>query len=552
MQSTTNSSALLDENRLELGQAKVRCWVVFVASLYETARLLGYSLGLGVIPEQLAAFFLAYYLQYGLFSIAIWRHIKHHPGHYPWRRILPIITDNGSIAAIMFFGGPSAAIFYAVLLWVTLGNGMRFGPRYLVIAGGFAQICLLIVFTFNPFWSSQTEIYLTFAITALAIPIYGLILLRQTAQARDAALLAMQAKGRFLAQASHDLRQPIHAIGYHIDALRETRITKAQTQVVDRIERSLGSVARLFKSLLDISKLDSGTVEVRAEAFPLQPFFDEILLQNEQALIWQNVELRIVPTTVSIRADPTLLATMVQNLISNAIKYGKGGRVLVGVRHRGETVAIEVHDRGVGIAENDLPNIFDEFYRAHIAGDHDQEGVGLGLAIVRRLASLSGFSVAIDSVRGRGTTARLSGIPVSADQIMRSVTLISEAPRPLAGMRIILIDDDVDTLDATAQMLIRWGCEVQASTALPDHSTEADLIIADFDLGAGQTGTMAISALRDRAGRTLPAILISGHAETRIKEDFNGLGIQLLAKPLPPAVMRSTLSAIRLKLRQQS
>lgn len=537
---------LLQEDRMELLQARIRCWVAALAIVYIGFRWTG--LGPTPMSGEVARLMATYCFLYFGFGTYIVFHIQKHQGHFVWRRLLPMAADYSSLSFIMIYGGPTSAAFFAIIVWVTQGNGMRYGTHYLLIAAILSQLALLAVFLLSEYWHAQPEIMIAFSLTAFLTPVYAWSVLRQTAQARDAAITAMQAKSRFLAQASHDLRQPIHAIGYQIEALRHTRLSDRQIPLVDRIERSLGSVAGLFKSLLDIAKLDSGSIEPQPETFPLNPFFEELLLQNEQAAFWNKVDLRLVPTSVSVRADPTLLATMVQNLISNAIKYGRGGKVVVGVRRKGAMVAIEVHDQGIGIEAADLPHVFDEFYRAHVAGDHDAEGVGLGLSIVRRLAELNGMSVSIQSVRGKGTTIRLSDIYVSADYAMRSVALIEEVPMPLAGMRVILIDDEITILDATALLLERWGCEVQASPAIPDQPIEADLLVADYDLGDGLTGIAAIGALRQHFGKNIPAILISGHAEERIRGNVGLDHVFLLAKPVPPAVLRSALSAIRLQI----
>jgi signal transduction histidine kinase len=543
--------ALLDEHRMEVGQANVRGWVALVATVYILARALG--VGPTFLPMQLATYVAIYFIAYFLFSLAILAHVKRSPGHLLWRRLLPMIGDYGSLATVMIIGGEATMAFYAIILWVTLGNGMRFGQSYLLIAACVSQIALLVIYLVSNYWHSEHELMLTFSITALVIPSYASMILRQTAQARDAAITAMQAKSRFLAQASHDLRQPIHAIGYHIEALRDSRMTGAQTRLVDRIERSLGGVARLFKSLLDISKLDSGNVEAKHEVFALQPLLSDLVQQNEQILKWHKVELRQVPTTVSVRADPTLLATMVQNLLTNAFKYSNGKSVLLGVRRQGETVSIEVHDQGIGIQAEHLPNIFEEFYRAHVAGDHDVEGVGLGLSIVKRLANLCEFSVELNSVRGTGTSVKITNVPVSHDFAIRALEPLREAPQPLAGMRVIIIDDDPDILEATANLLIKWGCTVQASTGLPAEPEDADLAIVDFDLGGGSTGVAALSHLRIYLGKPLPALLMTGHAEDKIKALIKGdANTTFLSKPVQPATLRSSISAIRLRLRNQT
>ena len=308
----------------------------------------------------------------------------------------------------------------------------------------------------------------------------------------------------------------------------------------------------MFKSLLDISKLDSDTFEVELETVKLQPLLASLVEQNEQFIAWHRVEFRFVPTNVSVRADATLLTTIIQNLLSNAIKYARGGRVLLGVRRRGDTVSIEIHDQGIGINSKHLPRIFDEFYRGHVAGDYDSEGVGLGLSIVKRLASLCGLSITLDSVRGQGTTVQLSNIPRTTDVVPVSSASIAEAPQPLAGLRVILIEDDPDVLKATTQILERWGCLVAPHSKMLLKHSDTDLVIADFDLGNGATGVDAIQAIRAKLGRQVPAILMTGHSEEYVRSQIQPNSISLLTKPVQPATLRSLLSAIRISLLDQA
>ncbi|QIG54549.1 response regulator [Altererythrobacter sp. BO-6] len=539
---------IFDEYRAEIGQAKVRLAMIVAASCYLALRWAGF--GPTLLDPEIAIHSLTYFGCFAIFSLLMFADILRRPGHYPLRRIASMVGDYGSLAYIMIVGGAPSMPFYALILWVTVGNGMRFGQRYLLMATAMAQLTLVALLVFSTYWRGQFELMLTFSITALALPTYALVLLRYTARARDAAMEAMLAKSRFLAQASHDLRQPIHAIGYHIEALRGGQLDVPQRQVVDRIERSLGGVARLFKSLLDISKLDSGNVEVRESTVALGPLLAEIAQQVEEQLDWHEVELRVVPTGLSVRADPTLLTTMVLNLLTNGIKYSKGSQVLLGVRRRGATVSIEVHDQGIGIDKEHLPKIFEEFYRGHEAGDHDVEGVGLGLSIVRRLAMHCGFAVDLQSVRGRGTTARLTGIPMAA---AKRSPAVREAQRtsaigPLGGLGVILIEDDVDVLEATYQLLERWGCDVQAFSAPPEIVSYADIIIADFDLGGGATGVEVIADIRAQFGWRVPALIITGHALERVRGLIDQQDVMVLPKPVQPATLRSALSAIKLGL----
>ncbi len=556
-----NVSDIAGECPAELKVAKARLWMVLISAIYIVARWVAddgfidlpgnYRFEFLSLETETAIFWLIICAGFGLFSFALFIHVRNYPGHFPWRLIAALIAEYATFAFVLVVGERIMMPLYALIVVTAVGNGMLYGSRYLIIAAIFSQACFAVMLFASPFWRANLSVLLTFSITLVAIPAYAFFLLRQTAHARDAALSAMQAKSRFLAQASHDLRQPVHAIGYYLDIMREEERKTERAKLIDRIDRALGSVAGLFKSLLDISRLDSGTVEVKVEAVALDALIRDVIHQHEQTAEWNGVQLRLVKTSLNVWADPTLLAIMVQNLLSNAIKYARGKKVLIGVRRKGDTLSIEVHDQGIGIEDEHLPHIFEEFYRAHVAGDHDSEGVGLGLSIVSRSAQLSGFVADLKSRRGIGTIAGIYGIPITQLQAPARRSK-SEAPTPLSGFRVILIEDDRDVLEATRQLLERWNCVVQAFSSRPQGVEPADLIIADFDLGQGELGTKAISEIRRHLGTDIPAILLTGHAEARVRERVGDDDIQILAKPVQPAVLRSVLSAFRLAGRKQS
>ena len=548
----------LHESRAELNQARVRLGVVTAVTVYillrwaaiETPIRIPGNYAFIILPleAEAAIDWLIACAGFGSFALALLLHVRKYPGRFAWRRIVAMIGEYATYTFALIAGGQILMPFFALIVATALSNGMRFGSRYLLIAAVLSQASFVVMLFASPFWRANIGVLITFSITAIALPAYAYALLQQTADARDKALKATLAKSRFLAQASHDLRQPVHAIGYYLDILRDTERKSDRSDLIDRIERALGNVSGLFKSLLDISRLDSGHVEPRAEPVALEPLLLDLIQQNEQIAAWNNIELRFVPTRLNVMADPVLLATMVQNLLSNAIKYARDSRVLIGVRRSGNTLAIEVHDQGIGIEAEHMPHIFDEFYRGHVAGDHDAEGVGLGLSIVTRLARMSGFALDLKSTRGIGTAARISAIPITATTIEPRHAR-PDQPQPLAGFRVILIEDDRDVLAATQQLLERWGCVVQPSAGLPAHVQAADLIIADFDLGKGILGTDVVSAIRKQLGASLPAILLTGHAEARVRQQIAIDDIHVLAKPAQPATLRSVLSAFRIARR---
>lgn len=466
------------------------------------------------------------------------------PGYNFGRRVFAMVNDYLAMTFVLALGGAYTLPVWALVLWVTVGNGLRFGSSYLVAATGGALASLVVTWMFNEYWQENPFMVMTLAITAVLVPAYVFGLLARLQAAYNTALEANLAKSRFLAQASHDLRQPIHAISLYIACLRDTDLGQEERSMVENIDRSLQSVSRLFRSLLDISALDSGKVQLSVKPVAIGKLLEEIARQNSRAAEWARVSLRVAPCAQHVLVDDVLLTTMIQNILSNAFKYAPGRKVLLGCRRRGGKLTIAVHDQGEGIAEAHLPYVFEEFYQIREKGDRDVEGVGLGLAIVLRLGRLMKLTVGMRSVLGRGTTVNIEGleiVPASPTQARRK-----EVPLPSVtnGLRVLLVEDDPDVLLATATLLEKWGCTVRAETAPPATLDGCDVLITDFDLGGKQTGADCIAVVRNLAGEDVPAIIMTGHDETRIRAELEDPSIPILAKPVHPAEMRSVLSAI--------
>lgn len=480
-----------------------------------------------------------------LAAVILWPGVNHP------RRIIGMAHDYSALAIAMSFGGFAMLPLYSLLLWVTIGNGFRYGPRYHLAATGAALLTLAIVAMLSPDWQRQPYVAITLVLTTILVPAYAHGLLTRLHRARDAALEANLAKSRFLAQASHDLRQPIHAISLFTACLRDTGLDGDQKRMVANIDKSLNSVASLFRSLLDLSTLDSGRVVVKADTVALEEVLEEVVRQNAEMAQWSGATMRLVKTAQLVRVDPGLLTTIVQNVVSNALKYAPGRPVLIGCRRKGRTLSIQISDQGNGIAEEHLPRLFDEFYQVRAPGDKDIEGVGLGLSIVRRLSELMGLTVSIDSRLGRGTTVTIDGLPVAnaLDRVARAAR--SEPATILSGLRILLVEDDEIVLAATATLLQRWGCKVRQETGIPPVSdVDFDLIISDFDLGERITGIDCIDVIRQRAGRDIPAIIMTGHDPEKVRHGISDAGMSVLSKPVRPAELRSILVAYKQKGRR--
>ncbi|ROL70721.1 hybrid sensor histidine kinase/response regulator [Pseudomonas vranovensis] len=528
------------EKNSELDQANLRIIVACIAVVYISV--------LGFLPGQHFETYrpiVIYIILFLLLSVVIRQVIVRWPGVYPARRIFSMVQDYTGTCFGLVVGGEAALPLYAVMVWVNLGNGMRYGSRYLAIATALALLALLCVYRLTPYWQAQPFMVLMLMITSTVIPMYAHLLLERTRKASEEATAANLEKSRFLAQASHDLRQPIHSIGLFTACLREARLGDEERRLVDNIDRSLLNVSQLFRSILDLYTLDNGRLQPRLQSVQLGEFLHDLLRQNAEAARWAGVELRLRACAHWVQIDPALLATMVQNVLSNCFKYAPQRPVLIAVRKRGEGLAIVIYDQGRGIEADELPKVFEEFYRVRQLRDKDVEGVGLGLSIVRRLGQMMAMQVTIRSRVGHGTAVHLEGLPeVSAP---RQQALREEASQVglLTGLKVCLVEDDRNVLLATKALLERWGCEVQAQLSGKNLASDCDIIIADYDLGNHATGIECIDELRAQRGRAVPALILTGHEVEKIQAALHDRQIAILSKPVRPAELRATLRALR-------
>lgn len=494
---------------------------------------------------------LTYFCAFAVWSTLLLLAIRRWPGVYHWRRAITMFNDYAGITFSLVVGGEPALPVYAILLWVTVGNGLRYGSLYLRAATACAIISLALTTALTPFWREQPYLVTTLLVTAIIVPAYAHLLLTTTRKASEAALQANRDKSRLLAQASHDLRQPVHAISLFTACLTSSNLDTEQKQLVGSIDRSLQSVAQLFRSLLDISTLDSGKVAPRHRVIRLGDLLNDVVLRNSVAARWANVDVRLVSTRLCVRTDPELLTTMVQNIVSNAVKYAPDSALLIGCRRHGSSVSLEVHDRGRGISREHIDRVFDEFYRVREKRDRDIEGVGLGLSIVKRLADVLGLRVEVNSRPKVGTTFSIVGLTVA-----NCSTVVARRPPGrnlslLDGLRVLLVEDDEEVLLATAQLLGKWGCVVQCESTVPSNAPACDLVITDFDLNEQFNGADCIARVREAAQRPIPALVMTGHDIKRVRDALADPAIPILAKPFRPAELRAAIVSQQLALGHQ-
>jgi signal transduction histidine kinase/CheY-like chemotaxis protein len=379
---------------------------------------------------------------------------------------------------------------------------------------------------------------------------------RQRTQALQA---ANAAKTRFLAAASHDLRQPVAAIGLMVSLLREQVVTPALRRLADRMDSALASMETLLAGLLDLSRLESGTAAARVEPVALQPLFDAIASHAGDEATRQGLRLRFRPTRLVVRTDPVLLEQILRNLVSNALRHTERGGVLVAARVRGSQVRLEVWDTGVGISEADQARIFEEFVQLGNPARDGAKGFGLGLSIVRRAAALLGHSIGLRSRPGRGTCFVLQ-LPREATAPPRPARR-TPPERPLAGWRLVLVEDDATLRESTAQRLQAWGAEVRAYDGVPalraalqqtgspgdrpeDGSPRfADLVITDQRLPGG-SGLEVIELVRRHCGPT-PAMVVTGDTSPGDLDLLQGSGVPVLHKPFRPQRLLEAIEQAR-------
>jgi signal transduction histidine kinase/FixJ family two-component response regulator len=362
--------------------------------------------------------------------------------------------------------------------------------------------------------------------------------------------LANLAKSRFLAAASHDLRQPLHALNLFVAQLRAETNLGERREIVGRIETAVAAMNELFNALLDMSKLDAGVIAPNVVEFPVLRLLNRIETTFAATAREKGLRLRIVSSTAWLRSDPILLERILLNLVSNAVRYTAQGGVVVGCRHRDGHLRIEVCDSGIGIPEDQQRTVFSEFYQ--LAGpQRENEGLGLGLAIVDRLCGLLDHSIELTSRIGQGSRFAVS-VPLAAAP-HEVAALVESGPivDPVRGKLVVVIDDDALVLESMHGLLRCWGCSVvtagtesEALMRLAAFKRPPDLIISDFRLGNGKTGITVIERLRAALDASIPAFLISGDtAPERLREASAG-GHYLLHKPVPPMTLRAMVSQL--------
>jgi signal transduction histidine kinase/CheY-like chemotaxis protein len=372
---------------------------------------------------------------------------------------------------------------------------------------------------------------------------------RAKAEADDANV----SKTRFVAAASHDILQPLNAARLYVTSLIERQRAGEDGDLVQNIDASLEAVEEIFAALLDISRLDTGAMQPEMTDFRIDELLQRLEVEFAPLAREKRLTLEFMPCSLAVRSDRRLLRRLLQNLVSNAIKYTPAGSVLIGCRRRGARLRIDVYDTGIGIPQGKRRAVFKEFHRLD-QGARVARGVGLGLSIVERIARVLDCEVALKSHVGRGSRFSVEVPRASAAVIAPVVASVPKrAAGQLAGTVALCIDNDRTILDGMQTLLGGWGCRVlkavdlaEALAVIEGSGLEPDGLLVDYHLDGGN-GMVAIAELRRRHGRDLPAILLTADRSVRVREEARIAGVHLLNKPLKPASLRALMAQWRVQ-----
>ena len=372
---------------------------------------------------------------------------------------------------------------------------------------------------------------------------------RAKAEADDANV----SKTRFIAAASHDILQPLNAARLYVTSLIERQEAGADGSLVQNIDASLEAVEEIFTALLDISRLDTGAMKPELTDFRISELLQRLEVEFAPVAREKGLDLIFMPCSLAVRSDRRLLRRLLQNLVSNAIKYTPKGTVMVGCRRRGGKLRIEVYDTGIGIPHAKRRAVFKEFHRLD-QGARVARGVGLGLSIVERIARVLHCELALKSNVGRGSRFSVEVLRASAAIVEPMVHAVPKAATgQLAGTVVLCIDNERTILDGMQTLLGGWGCRVltaadltEALATLEGSGLEPDGLLVDYHLD-GDDGIGAIAELRRRHGRDLGAILVTADRSLRVREEARAAGVQVLNKPVKPAALRALITQWRVQ-----
>jgi signal transduction histidine kinase len=429
----------------------------------------------------------------------------------------------------------------ATLLPITV-QFFAMGDKFYNTLGIVSAVYLLVLTVFN------IKINKDFKAT-LSLRFENLDLIRQLQLQKEQAEKANNAKSKFLAAASHDLRQPLYALSLFTSVLEETVQDPKGKNVVEQINASVNSLTNLFDKLLDISQLDAGVIRVIKQDFSLRKIFDRLMQAFTPLATQKGLTIEWPQDYLEVHSQPELLEQILRNYLSNAIKYTPQGVINVTCDDIDGLITITISDSGIGISEQALDNVYEEFYQVDNIERDREKGLGLGLSIVQRTAKLLGHDIAVSSIPGKG-----SAFSISVEQA-KTVIVESQLAANIPSLEqynssalVLVIDNEADIREGLNSVLQLWGYQVITAASLDDaqqqltsKNIQPDIIISDYRLKGGNTGVHAIKALHETYDKPIPALIITGDIAVGPLLDMDKSDFQVLFKPVAPMKLRAFL-----------
>jgi signal transduction histidine kinase len=367
-------------------------------------------------------------------------------------------------------------------------------------------------------------------------------------QAKEQAEQADMLKSKFLAAASHDLRQPLSSALLFLEAIEGSNLPAKERGFLNKTKVALGSLNNLLVSLLDITKLDSGMIDPQISHFHLAEVLDPLADEYTELSQSSPLALRYVRSSAVVRSDRHLLETVIRNLVTNAIRYTPGGKVLIGCRRLAQKVRICVYDTGVGIPPAELKRVFEAYYQSSAPGIAQATGMGLGLSIVDRVAALLSLELKVSSEPGRGSMFAVD-VPLGDSRKIIETPYLNASADALRDRVVVIIDDSSDVLNSMRANIERWGCRgifatdaSQALVELISLDLEPDVIISDYHLANGDNGLSVIEQIRQEFSDDVYSVLMTSDVDPRIRQLAVGKGHTYMTKPLNLAKLRALIS----------
>lgn len=453
---------------------------------------------------------------------------------FVWLWALAAMISASLVALVQVFH----ILLILILLPLAINSALYGDPFHLIMAAATTAFMFGLAFMYR----SNNKTFLQ----AVSMRFQNAELIEQLQRKKLEAEQANLAKSKFLSAASHDLRQPVHAQGLYIAELDDYIDNPRGRMVLAGLENSVHALRQLLDSVLDIAKLDAGVVSLHKQDIPVESLFEEIRAVFAPQYMDQGIALRTTHTSAIVNSDRNLLAQILRNLVANALRYTLKGRVLIGCRQRDKHIRIEVWDTGIGISPEQTDSIFNEFYQVGNAERDREKGLGLGLAIVRRICELLEYRISVHSVPNKGSMFRVE-VPVGLTA--PSIDNSPSEQADLKGVSIVLIENELQVLNAMLGLLKHWGCHVlDAASAevaikkLVDWPHQPEVIVTDYRLHGRETGITAIEQIRNMLSIELPAIIITGDtAPERIQEAFRN-GHPVLHKPVSSDLLRANIA----------